>query len=279
MARCGCAGTSCSCVIRGSGPITVTGAGSVNNPYTIGGGGILLVNDSSTVDMVLTGSGSTTEPYLLSANAAVSLDELTDVSTAGGATGKVLAQQSDGTYALVPPVTASAGALNVGNGLQGDASSGSPLAVKLAPSSGLISDSTGLRSTGAASWSIYTPVLTASGTNPVLGNGGIAGRYMVLGKTVHLAVQILIGSTTQRGTGGWHVSLPPGLTNVVNMIYVTSMQMYSAGVADYIGVGVIDSDLTFRYNGVDRALSVTHSQPASLAAGSRISATGIYEVV
>ena len=34
MARCGCQG-SCSCVIQGASPITVTGNGSVQQPYII----------------------------------------------------------------------------------------------------------------------------------------------------------------------------------------------------------------------------------------------------
>jgi hypothetical protein len=54
----------------------------------------------------------------------------------------------------------------------------------------------------------YTPVWTAVTTNPVLGNGTIAGRYSVTGTTVIAAISIVMGSTTTFGTGQWILSIP-----------------------------------------------------------------------
>jgi hypothetical protein len=59
-----------------------------------------------------------------------------------------------------------------------------------------------------SAWSSYTPVWTASGTNPVIGNGTIEGWYKVIGKTCFVRGNIVMGSTTTFGTGEWYVSMP-----------------------------------------------------------------------
>ncbi|MER6098333.1 hypothetical protein ABT154_21245 [Streptomyces sp. NPDC001728] len=59
-----------------------------------------------------------------------------------------------------------------------------------------------------AAWQTYTPTWTAATTNPVLGNGSIVGRYKRIGKTVHLQIDLAMGSTTTYGSGAWSVTLP-----------------------------------------------------------------------
>lgn len=59
-----------------------------------------------------------------------------------------------------------------------------------------------------AAWTTYTPTWTAATTNPVLGNGTIVGRYKRIGKTVHLQIDLTMGSTTTYGSGAWSVTLP-----------------------------------------------------------------------
>jgi hypothetical protein len=59
-----------------------------------------------------------------------------------------------------------------------------------------------------SAWSSYTPVGTASGTNPVIGNGTIEGWYKVIGKTCFVRGNIAMGSTTTFGAGEWYVSMP-----------------------------------------------------------------------
>ena len=55
----------------------------------------------------------------------------------------------------------------------------------------------------------YTPVLSGPATAPTLGNGIVSGRYMQVGKLVHVAILFRYGSTTTGGTGGyWTLSLP-----------------------------------------------------------------------
>ena len=57
-------------------------------------------------------------------------------------------------------------------------------------------------------WAAYTPIWTASTTNPVLGNGSLTGRYCVVNKLCTMSVRLSIGSTTTLGTGNWAFSIP-----------------------------------------------------------------------
>lgn len=54
----------------------------------------------------------------------------------------------------------------------------------------------------------FTPVWRSSATQPVLNNGVSYGRYVLLGRMVHLYVQITMGSTTTFGTGAYSIDLP-----------------------------------------------------------------------
>ncbi|QXE36982.1 hypothetical protein KQY30_24990 [Streptomyces sp. GMY02] len=57
-------------------------------------------------------------------------------------------------------------------------------------------------------WTAYTPAWTAATTNPVLGNGSINGRYMKIGRTCHVNIELTMGSTTTYGSGIWNFALP-----------------------------------------------------------------------
>lgn len=57
-------------------------------------------------------------------------------------------------------------------------------------------------------WTSYTPTWTAATTAPVLGNGSIVGRYMKIGRTCWVNVEMTMGSTTTYGAGQWSWTLP-----------------------------------------------------------------------
>lgn len=278
MARCGCSGASCSCTLQGQGGVTVTGAGSVANPYVISSDVNFAVNDSSTLDLTLSGDGSDANPWTLAGAATIDLDELLDVDTAGATTGQVLAKQADGTYKFVPPTTAAVGALSIGDGLQGDASSGNKLRILLAPSSGLTVGPTGLSLAGGGVWSTYTPVWAASAsTPPSIGNGGIEGYYTQVGKTVYVSIELTFGSTTKRGSGGYSFTLP--VPPATNRRQIGSANVLRYGVIEYPGVAVINNG---KVDHVDIATStagqyLSHSVPATLPTGSLISLSATYE--
>lgn len=279
MARCGCAGGTCSCVVQGVGTISVTGAGSPSNPYLISGGSEFQVTDTATVDLTLTGTGADTEPYILTANAILELDELTDVSTAGATTGQVLARQSDGTYRFVAPTTASPGAITVGQDLQGDGSGGNPLRAKLVAGGGLVTSASGLSVQGTGAWTAYTPAFTASTSNPSVGNGSLTGRYNRLGKMVFFTIRLTIGSTTTRGVGTWRFSLPT--VPAAPTLYSAYVSTNGNGV--YAGVGASNGsaarvDAIYLSTSL-RAEALSHSVPAAFDGGGVVWITGMYEEV
>lgn len=279
MARCGCGAGVCSCVVKGSGGVTVTGAGSVGNPYLVASSLALAITDTPTVNLTLTGDGSVGTPYNIMAALSAALDDLADVDSTSATTGQVLAKQADGMWRAVPPSTATPGALTLlsTGGLQGDGSSGSPLAVKLAPSSGLTLTSAGLAAAGAGVWSSYTPVWTASTTNPTLGNGTLVGSYTQNGKTVHVGIELVIGSTTKRGVGNVRFTLP--VAPVTTRRQVLSLNLLVSGVIEYTGTAVITAGRIdhLAIATSTAANSVSHATPATLPAGSAITMSGTYE--
>ena len=76
-----------------------------------------------------------------------------------------------------------------------------------------------LKSTGGATpewgnlsdgaWAEWIPVWSATGTQPVIGNGiFFNAHYSKVGKTVHCVFVFLIGANSTMGTGTWMFSLP-----------------------------------------------------------------------
>jgi hypothetical protein len=49
-------------------------------------------------------------------------------------------------------------------------------------------------------WTSYTPVWSGGGTPPTIGNGTATGVFCQIGKTVHFALNIVLGSTSTVGT-------------------------------------------------------------------------------
>jgi len=90
-------------------------------------------------------------------------------------------------------------------------------------------DGTGLR---AGAWQTYVPTWTGSGSNPVIGNGSIIGRYTQIGRTVHFRIKIIAGSTTTFGSGTYDFGLP------------TSREAGAGGLPITGGARVIDSGST-----------------------------------
>lgn len=81
-----------------------------------------------------------------------------------------------------------------------------------AGSPAVLQDGDGLELLSADStWLTYTPALTASGTNPVLGSSTISGRYKRIGKLVRyeIILTIVTGGAFNAGVGAWRFGLPP----------------------------------------------------------------------
>src|SRR4051794_8979925 len=81
-------------------------------------------------------------------------------------------------------------------------------------------------------WTAYTP--TIGGVT--LGNGTVVGFYRKVGKTLHLRVRFVAGSTTVV-TGAMSVSLPTGLTSSalpnVGLVEIFIGAAIYSGVVDF----------------------------------------------
>lgn len=198
MARCGCSGTGCSCLVQGGTGIEVDGAGTENNPYVIsstgggsGGGGGLTVADTATIDMVLLGTGTTEEPYVLSGNATVSMDELLDVADQDPTEGQVLAWNGT-VWQPIPATTAPAGAIAVGSGLLGDGSAGDPLRIDPTSTAGFV---------------VPTGTVTAF-AGAAAPSGWLLCTSTPVSRATYAALFAVIGTTYGAGDGSTTFNLP-----------------------------------------------------------------------
>lgn len=91
----------------------------------------------------------------------------------------------------------------------------------------------------AGYWKAYTPVWTATTTNPTTGNAIITGRYAALGQVVHMVIEFTYGSTSASGSGTWEFSLPP--IPAANAIARGAAQLTDTGTANYAAVAALSS--------------------------------------
>lgn len=80
----------------------------------------------------------------------------------------------------------------------------------------LVSTNAALAAINSA-WAAYTPVLTATTTNPSLGPSTLIGRYKQIGKTVHYQFMLTMLSGFAVGSGVWLFSLPVAAQGAVDL--------------------------------------------------------------
>ena len=61
-------------------------------------------------------------------------------------------------------------------------------------------------------WTLYTPAFDNSAHDASLGDGDLAGTYIVEGKTCRIQLALTWGSTSTSGTAPVFVPMPPGVT-------------------------------------------------------------------
>jgi hypothetical protein len=132
-------------------------------------------------------------------------------------------------------------------------------------------------------WASYTPVWTASGTNPVIGNGTIEGYYKLIGKTCFVRGNIAMGSTTTFGTGEWYVSMPVTAVHADAILMTVTLldngsAWYNATMAG--GRAGFNNKAPMQYvnylNGT--ASDVNPTQPFTWTNGDRFIWNGSYEI-
>jgi hypothetical protein len=135
-------------------------------------------------------------------------------------------------------------------------------------------------------WTTYTPTLTASTTNPVIGNGSIAGRYMNTGATIFGEIRIIAGTSGfTRGLGVYKVSLPtPGVIENYQPVGQVVMRDEGPGVT-YFGTAIFNNNVNnvielYMHSQVatfDEGVAVTESTPFLFSANDKILIQFTYE--
>lgn len=85
----------------------------------------------------------------------------------------------------------------------------------------------------------FTPVWTASGVAPSIGNGTLAGLRYKLGRLCFWSFRLIGGTTTNFGTGNWEFTIPfsmhPDWQSGVNTFFPALVNMNNSGT-EFLGV-------------------------------------------
>ncbi|UPT41764.1 MULTISPECIES: hypothetical protein [Streptomyces] len=128
-------------------------------------------------------------------------------------------------------------------------------------------------------WTPYTPTWSGATTNPVIGNGTLVGRYMKIGRSCKLRIEMLAGSLTTYGSGGWSLTLPFAAAAAGAQIGIAhTHQSQRIGGAFTIAPGANVGLAFFPTTGSPALLSwVASTVPVTWASGGRLSIYAEYE--
>lgn len=91
----------------------------------------------------------------------------------------------------------------------------------------------------------YTPVWTATTTNPVIGNGTLAGTWGRIGRYIYGTLNMTAGSTTTYGSGLWIFSLPVAAAALPTNTAMGVGYTEDAGVTGFPGTLFLITSTTF----------------------------------
>jgi hypothetical protein len=134
-----------------------------------------------------------------------------------------------------------------------------------------------------AAWTSYTPVWTATTTNPVLNNGTLIGRYMKIGRTVICHINLTTGSTTTYGSGNYNFTLPFTAANagaaIVGSAHLLGTNRWGGQIVISANAATCSAFFpTYPSSVADtRLLFLTQVLPESHAAGDQLRLTFVYE--
>lgn len=131
-----------------------------------------------------------------------------------------------------------------------------------------------------AAWTAYTPTWTSTSTAPAIGNGTLTGRYMKIGRTVIVEINLIAGGTTTFGTGNYSFSLP--VQSAASGIALVGAAQLLGG-ARWSGTLIISSAANtvspfMPVSSTDtRCDFVTNTRPETLASNAQIRLLAVYE--
>jgi hypothetical protein len=135
----------------------------------------------------------------------------------------------------------------------------------------------------AGAYNAYTPTLNSSGGGGSIGNGTITGRYSQVGKRIHYAGRLILGTTTSFGRGSLWVSLPVSFANnsvlLVGHGYAFDQDTSTITSVHAIAVGpsVVRFTGTSTFNGVGNDVSGTVPFPFAWAVNDELNWNIVYE--
>jgi hypothetical protein len=135
-------------------------------------------------------------------------------------------------------------------------------------------------------WTTYSPSFTGTVTNPVIGNGSVAGRYMSVGATVFGEIRIIAGTTGfSRGEGIYRIGLPAaGIVENFQPVGQVVMRDEGPGI-NYFGTAIFNNNINneielYMHSQVaqfDEGVAVTQTTPFLFSGNDKILIQFTYE--
>lgn len=160
--------------------------------------------------------------------------------------------------------------------------SGNGLSSAFALPSGAVDPEDLVAGTGTSwAWQSFTPTWTGSSSNPAIGDGTIAAKYIQIGKTVFFRIKITFGSTSTVGSGNYILTLPvTAATAYAQNDPIGVYQGEDVGSASNSGITVINTTGTLRAFGNTSTKDVGlvgHAYPYAWGNGDILRFSGSYE--
>jgi hypothetical protein len=135
----------------------------------------------------------------------------------------------------------------------------------------------------AAPYTAYTPTLSSSGGGGAVSNGTIVGRYVQIGKFVHYAGRLILGTLTSFGSGILWVSLPVTAANSGTLLvgngyaFDQSASVVCPTLVIAVGTSTMRFTSSATYNSVGQDVSGTTPFPFSWAVSDELNWNVTYE--
>lgn len=128
----------------------------------------------------------------------------------------------------------------------------------------------------------YTPIWTASTSNPTLGDGTLQGRYIQVGKLVVVFINFVFGSTSSFGVGNHYLSLPFEAQSSGGGKFDGFARFRDEGIANYFRIAGIattlsSTQITLFVSLTGNDNNWTPTSPFSMASGDNLVIQLMYE--